>query len=289
MVRFFTFEMYHSKKHIGSTRIRVHNLIKYWDDADLYKYGEKPDVLIFQKVYVTLDYKFPINYKDGIKILDVCDPDWKETPDIFIKETMDAMDAVVVPTETLRAYLQQMTDTPVRIIKDRFDISEFPEPRKHTKEATIATWFGYQHNAEALKFAMPSIEARGLSLRLISNEDPMVFKWTNNQTEYQKKYKFIHYNHPPYKELIKADVCILPDGIRPMDKYKSENKTIIANLCGLPVVKNAEELDKMLDPNARQEHIDSIYANIKEEYNCVKSVAEYKDLIDELKSNRRPN
>ena len=52
-VRFMTFEQYHGKRNIGSTRIRVRNLLKHWKEADIYKYGENPDVLIFQKVYMT--------------------------------------------------------------------------------------------------------------------------------------------------------------------------------------------------------------------------------------------
>lgn len=285
MVRFFTFQQYHAKKDVGSTRLRAENLIKYWEGADLYKYGENPDVLIFQKVYITHDYKFPLHF-EGIKILDICDPDWKDTPDIFIKETMDAMDAVVVPTEAMRDYLQQMTDTPVRIIKDRFDISEFPRPKKHTKQAKTAVWFGYAHNAVSVKFAMPSLEARGLNLICISNEDPMLYKWANNSQAYEKKYKFIKYTHPPYKDIQRADVCIFPESRRPFDKFKSENKTVISELCGVPVVKDAEELDKMLDSNSRQKHIEENYARLKKDYDCQKSVMEYKRLIDEIKAKR---
>src|SRR5687768_10393536 len=98
IIKFFTFEKYHNKKGVGSTKIRVHNLLKYWDEASEYKYGEYADVMIFQKVYCTYDFKYPAHFP-GIKILDICDPDWTETPDIYIKETMDAMDAIVCPTE----------------------------------------------------------------------------------------------------------------------------------------------------------------------------------------------
>ena len=76
-VSFFTFEAFHAKSNVGSTKIRVHNLIKYWEEAELYKYGEKPDVMIFQKVYVNKDYKLPVTFP-AVKILDICDPDWFE-------------------------------------------------------------------------------------------------------------------------------------------------------------------------------------------------------------------
>ena len=73
-VRFMTFEQYHGKRNIGSTRIRVRNLLKHWKEADIYKYGENPDVLIFQKVYMTGEtyrstaYKFH-KYFPGTKIV----------------------------------------------------------------------------------------------------------------------------------------------------------------------------------------------------------------------------
>ena len=56
-IKFFTFEKMHGKKNIGSTRIRVTNLLKYWPEASIYKYGEKPDVMIFQKVYIQGEYR----------------------------------------------------------------------------------------------------------------------------------------------------------------------------------------------------------------------------------------
>lgn len=283
MVRFFTMEQFNNKRGVGSTKLRVHNLIKYWEGAGLYKYGEKPDVLIFQKVFCTYDYKFPMHYKDGIKILDVCDPEWTNTPDIYIKETLDAMDATVVPTEPLRKLLQQMTDKPVRVIKDRFDLSEFPAPRQHRGRAKTAVWFGYIQNAELLKFALPSLESRGIELIVISNEDPAAYRWAENPDEYQKKYTYIKYDQETVYECIQAaDVCVLPKGYRPEDRFKSENKTIIAQLCGLPVVSDAEELDKLLDAESRNKHIANVYDKIKEEYDCRKSVSEYKELIDEV-------
>ena len=57
-VAFQTFESFHGKKNIGSTNIRVHQLIKHWEEAELYKYGQNPDVMIFQKVYWLPDYRF---------------------------------------------------------------------------------------------------------------------------------------------------------------------------------------------------------------------------------------
>lgn len=282
LIRFFTFTMFHGKGEAGSTRIRAHNLIKYWPEAGLYKYGEKPDVMIYQKVYTTYEYKFQQHFP-GIQILDVCDPDWKDSPDIFIKETMDAMDAVVVPTERFKEYLQPMTDTPVRVIKDRFDLSEFPARKVHKGRTKVVVWFGYAHNAESIRFAIPSIEARGMNLVVISNDDPACWRWANSSKDFEKNYQFIKFNHPEsYKDIQIGDVCLLMSGNRPLDMFKSENKTVIAQLLGLPVVTTAEELDAMMEADSRNKSIDKDYAILQSTYDCKKSVAEYRELIKEI-------
>ena len=282
VVRWQTFEQYHNKKDIGSTRIRVHNLNKFWPESGLYRYGEKADVMIFQKVYCTYDYKLPAHYP-GVRILDTCDPDWLQTPDIYIKETLDNVHAAVVPTESMRDYLQGMTDTPVRIIKDRFVIEDFPKPKVHNGELKTAVWFGYAHNAELLQSAIPSLEKRGISLIVIANDDPMLYRYANDSVAYQEKYQYIKFNQDTlYTDIQKADICIMPKGYRHEDRWKSENKTVIAQLCGLPVCQTAEQIDKLIQAEDRQKHIDPIYDIVKVEYDCRKSVQEYKDLIDEI-------
>lgn len=290
MIRFFTYSQFHAKNPpVGSTKIRVNNLLKYWPEAELYKFGENPDVMIFQKVYVTFDYKF-IQHFPGIKILDICDPDWRDTPDIFIKETLDAVDAVVTSSQTLADYLQQMTDTKCLEIKDRFDLDEFPARKKHFSEAKTAGWFGYAHNAETIRFAVPSLEARNMNLLIISNEDPAAWRWANKPEQFQKNnYKYIKYSDDVEvrKQIQQADLAVMPKGARPFDRFKSENKTIIAELCGLPVVRDSEELDKMMPGPAREKYIESVYNKLKADYDARKSVEEYKVLIDEIKSNRR--
>ena len=280
-VRFFDFSQYHGKRNIGSTRIRVHNLIKYWDEAESYQYGEKPDVLIYQKVYGSFDYKLPFTFP-AKKILDICDPDFKDSPDIFIKETMDAMDAVTVPTENFKTFLSQMTNTPIYVVKDRFDLDEFPKPKQHTGNAKTVVWFGYSHNAQGIKLAMPSIEKRGLKLHVISDNDFMPYRMCMDSAKYQREmYSYIKYIHPDaYKEIQKGDICVLPPTNRPFDNFKSENKTVIAELLGVPVATNAEELDNLLTAEQRNSHIERVYGKISDEYNCKRSVEQYKDIIN---------
>lgn len=281
LVRFFTFAQWHNKKQVGSTDIRAKNLIKYWDNAELYLYGEKPDVMVFQKVYTAPDYDLPKTLK-AIKILDICDPDWLDSAPI--KETVDAMTAVVVPTKSLKDFIEQLTDKPVRIIKDRFDLAEFPsKPKTHKGRAKKVVWFGYSHNAELLKSAIKSIIDLGLELTVVSNSDPNVLSWAESLNLAKDKYKYIAYDKETINaELAKYDIAILPAGLRPRDRFKSENKEIIANLCGLPVVKNRDDLEALIDPKVRQVKAEEAYNKAVKEYDVNLSIKEYKDLINEV-------
>lgn len=281
-VSFFTFEKYHARKNVGSTKIRVHNLIKYWPEASLYKYGEHPDVLIFQKVYVQPDFDLHKTYP-GIKILDICDPDWLDNA--RIKETIDAVDAVTCPTLALKDFLSQMTDKPVVQIKDRFDLAEFPAtPKTHKGKAKSLVWFGYVHNASKLKTAMHAISELGLDLTVISNKNPGITHWAESG-KYGERAKFIEYDPKTInQELAKHDIAILPLGDEPQDRFKSENKEIISNLCGLPVVKNRDELELMLDPDERNKEVQHKHKLAKENFNVIISIEEYKSLINELRS-----
>lgn len=289
MIRFFTFSQFHNKvPPAGSTHIRVMQLLKYWKEAELYKYGENPDVLIFQKVYMAQDYQFPAHFP-GIKILDICDPDWLNGLS-GIKETVDAMDAVTVSSEGLKTFMRQLTDKPVVLIKDRFDLSPLPKPKRHMEEAKTVVWFGYRHNAETLKPAMPLINELGLNLLVISNDDPMPWQWLPPGTDeaFKSKYQFVRYREDTlYTDLQRADFAILPKGGRPIDPFKSNNKTVRAILAGLPVAHDIEQVKGFLVPGVRRDYLQAHYSETIKEYDVKRSVEEYKALIAKIREGKK--
>lgn len=281
-VRYFSHDRYHGKGQTsGSTFIRMKQLEKYWTNFESYKYGEHPDVLIFQKVYNTPDYRFPEHYP-GIKILDICDPDWLD--DVGIVDTCRFMDAVTVPTQALKEFISQFHKNVV-VIPDRFDVEILPKPKQHTQPAKTVAWFGYGHNSELLRPAMHVLEELHLNLILISNDDPIPDRWGSRKRE--EFYTFVKYNEDNfYEELQKADMAVLPDGNRPVDIFKSNNKTIKANLAGLPVAKTADEVKQYMDAKERQLWFDNNYGLIKEQYDIRESVKEYKDIISRIQEIR---
>lgn len=277
-VRYLDFGRYHGKQDVqGSTNIRMKQLESFWDELRPYKYGEKPDVMIFQKVYCTEDYKFPAHL-DAIKILDICDPDWLDGTAIV--ETCNAMDIVTCPTEALATFLRQFHNN-VHVIPDRFDTSKLPPKKRHDKPAKEVAWFGYAHNAINLKPAMKVLDEYNLKLRLITNEDPYVHQWSDrNRDDY---YTFVRYDEETfYQELRKADFALLPEGFRPQDTFKSNNKTVKAILAGLPVAKTKADVESFLDPTRRRLWLEDRYDLIKTEYDVRESVQQYKDIINNL-------
>lgn len=283
-IRFFTFSQFHNKvPPVGSTYIRVSQLIKYWPEAGLYKYGENPDAIIFQKVYCALDYQFPKHFP-GIKILDICDADWLGPG--AVKETVDAMDAVVCPTQGLAGFLRQLTDKPVVVIPDRFDLELIPAPKRHDQVAQTVVWFGYRHNAETLRPAMRALDELGLNLLVIADDDPMPWQWlpgAQGEMFRRTKYQYLKYlEETIYTDLQQADFALLPKGSRPVDPFKSSNKTVKAILASLPVATDGDTLKAFIEPEARRNFLADNYEKTKAEFDVRLSVKQYKELIEQI-------
>ena len=284
-VQALTFSAFHGKNPpAGSTVIRVNQLYKYWSEFSPYRYGDRPDVLIFQKVYPSADYDFPKTYP-GIKILDCTDSDWLEG--MNIKESVDAMHAVTCPTEALAQFFRQLTDNPVVVIPDRYDLEDFPPPKEHTESAKTVVWFGYRHNIETLKPAMDLINKCGLNLIVIADDDPMPWQWLGaDMQEFRYgRYKFIKYGTDPrqvHKDIQQADFAVLPKGTRPQDVFKSDNKATRAILCSIPVAYNSDDVRALISPENRSKFMAERYEQTRKDFDCKESVRQYQELIAKL-------
>lgn len=279
-VRSFTYSRYHGKNDVGSSRLRVHQLQKYWSDYKEYKYGELPDVLVFQKVYMQSDWKW-IAKMPCIKILDICDPDWLEAQ--HIKETVDAVDGVTCPTQPMADFIRQLTDKPIKVIPDRHDISNVPPLKEHKGTLQKVVWFGYRHNADLLKNAVPVLERMNIHLTVYSNDDPFVQQWAT--PNWAKYYKYKKFNEETIiTDLRKFDACLLPQGNRPQDRFKSNNKTTLAWLAGLPVITDADTMQYMMLPEARNDIAKRCYNKAISEFDVKLSIKEMQEFINELSS-----
>lgn len=264
-----TFEQYHQRKDIGSSRIRAHWLIKNMPEAELFQQGKEYDTVIFQKAY----WKEAAKMFTCKKILDICDPDWLEGAEIvsFCKY----MDAITVSTEALAEELRIMTDKPVYVIKDRIDFDTLLEPKKHEGEAKVIGWFGYLNNAErVLEPCLNKIKNMGLKLVVISDGN-----FITGECEVENvKYSSTTIN----EELQKVDFLLLPEITTGKFLYKSQNKTEQAWALGLPVAKTSQDMERFMSSEERQKEADERYKYVMENCDVKKSVEEMREVIKSI-------
>ena len=278
-VAFHLFETIHSKKDAASSRIRGRWLIKYWPEAEEFINGQKYDAVIFQKVYLTEYAKL----FDGIKILDICDPDMYVGNDI--RQMVEDLDAIVVSTPALQEVLLQTTNKPVIVIPDRHDLEYFKEKKFHKGKAKEVVWFGYSHNAGSLKQIKYSLERFGLNLSIISenpvsiiNEDDKG-KWNERWTKWSLE--------KVNTEIIKSDIVIMPLSLNPMHRFKSNNKIIHSWLLRMPVAFSAEDLERFLSAEEREREAEKNYQEAVKNWDVRISVQEYKDLIERIRNDKK--
>ena len=125
MVGFLTFDQFCAQGNYASSRIRARWLVKYWPNAELFVLGRRYDAVIFQKVS-WLEYA---RLFDGIKILDLCDPDFLHWSSRMV-QMMQLCDAVTTSTSALAEAVRKYTAKPVQCIPDRLDFECFGGRRK---------------------------------------------------------------------------------------------------------------------------------------------------------------
>lgn len=283
-VGIYLFETFHGRKNVGSSRIRGKWLDKYWDESELFQYGRKYEVVIYQKVY---DPKHAKAF-NGIKILSLCDPDflWWQYQTV---EMMEEVDAIVTSTEELAIAIRNFTDKPVICIPDRLDL-EFHKGRKfHQDKARTVIWYGYSSGFDMLKGIPHFLTKYNLNLTVISNKG----YYLSSQDDKEFKSKGLELTNYPWTletvnhDIMTGDIVINPQQNRGKWKYKSNNKTIKAWALGMPVANDPKELERFLDPEERNKEAKKRIQEIKDNYNITKSVQEFKTLIEQIKNEKK--
>lgn len=284
-VGFLTFDRDRSDK-TGSARIRATNLIKYGDEFETFSTGIKYDAVVFQKYYWP-DYAaiYP-----GIKIMDICDPDWLTgSTNHEVVRNLELMDGVVTNTEATAEYMRKLTDKPVRVVEDRHDMALMKEKKQHKGKAKSVIWFGYSHNAHVLKPYIPKLIEHGLQLKIMA--DKFVTLGNSGYSDFKDQEDFVKFPSDGMggtdvslmnQELIKHDFALLPSSRRPQDQYKSNNKTTHAWAVGLPVAHWGDDIDRLMEATERIKDQEEHYDLAHSEYDCKTSVEQYREFIAEL-------
>jgi adenylate kinase family enzyme len=280
-IAMLTMERYENrpKDSVGSSRIRGRWLMKYWDEIEEYRIGREYKAIIFQKAY------FPRYMKifNGIKILDMCDPDWLEQKPV--RETIDLCDAVVVATEPLREFIAQMTDKPVIVIPDRVDMDELRDKKQHEGTARTAVWFGYSSNHKVIDSCLMTLKRLNMQLTVVSE---LPYYPTASVADISQEWIRANITNVKYdqrminQDILSGDIVLNPKIDSGRFRFKSENKTLIAWALGMPVAKDSEDLERFVSEEERTKEAKIRLDEIQSNHLVQKSVQQYKELINDL-------
>lgn len=265
------FEKIHAHaKDTGSSRIRVYWLTKHWPEAEVFRYGQKYDTVIFQKAYI---HRAFMDVFPGLKVLDVCDPDWKQ--EVRFVEVLQKVDGVVTSTETLAEYIRKMTDKPVLCIPDRHDPTWYGTPKVNTEtRAKSVAWFGYAGNVLGLRLMIPTLKKLDLEVTCYSDRETSDMIGCN----------FVKYNPATINEQLKRhDFLVLPPDTFNQDfRYKSNNKTVSGWYLGMAVAQTRKDIMRYLEGTERIKEVEARQKEIKDNWGIEHSVKQWKGFLHEL-------
>jgi hypothetical protein len=256
-----------SLNQVGSSRIRGRWVRKYCPEIEAFKNGTHYDVVIYQKAY----YKEHMQQFKGVKIFDICDPDWMDGRPIT--EVADMVDAFTVPTQAMKDFITQVTDKPVVIIPDRIDPDEHtPIKETHEGKARTVVWFGYSSNQVVLNQCLIGLRAMGLNLAVIS------------ERPYREADVNLPYNFGTIcEDLTKHDIILLPDyKTDRRHKFKSPNKTLTGWALKMPVASTPEDLERFMSADERNKEAEMRYNEVMTEHHVRNSGPQYLELINNL-------
>ncbi len=265
---------------VGSSRIRMRWPLNYWPEAEEYLIGKDYEVLIFQKVY----WSNMMENFDGIKILDLCDPDWLEGQPVF--EFIDLCDAVTTSTEALAEYIRKLRPNVfVKCIPDRVYIPEVkPMKEIHHGPLKKVCWYGYHGNTHYLMNTFEELIKRGIELTVISGatyDPPLTYRDKLDLVNVAWDYETV------FSEVVRADAVLMPDPHGDeKGKYKSNNKTIHAWAQGMPVIRLPDDIDKFMDPVERRKESRKRLKEVRDKWDTKLSVDEYREIIEEVKKRK---
>jgi hypothetical protein len=253
---------------VGSSRIRGRWVMKYTPEIVPFENGREYDAVIYQKAY----WQEHMKTFQGIKIFDLCDPDWLVPRPVT--EVLHLMDAATVSTEPLYKYLKNIRpDLPVVIIPDRIDPDEYTDHKTfHNKTLKNLVWFGYSNNTVVLEPVANIIHEMGMTLTVISDRP------------YHAADAYIKYDYGTVNsEIIKHDAVLLPrlDG-NYAHSFKSDNKTLASQALGMPVITDFEDLERLSSQENRIKESEELYTKVINQYHVRQSGQQYLELIETL-------
>lgn len=276
----------------GSSRMRVYWPAKYMESGYYVSNDDDPksnveklddyDAYIFQKVF---DEMLALHWKMNDKKVfwDVCDPTWWWQPQLC-RDFLRNVDGVVASSLELAEDFTAWSGMPCNTIPDRLDFEHFPRQREHSDQLPIRfVWYGVSVNRITLFAALANLErlaANGypIELTIFDDRPEQPFRISDKFPIYHLKWDLNQEN----RVLASHDIALIPNYPGPWGRVKSNNKTLTAWACGLPVT-DGEYYDEMemlaSSKEKRIERWQRFYNVITDAYRVEKSAAEWERLL----------
>lgn len=229
-------------------------------------------LVIFQKSYTEEDIQLAIKLKDlGVKtVIDICDNhfynpagrDDFEARAARLKQMINLVDAVVVPTQELKKVVEPLTGS-IFVVDDFIDYEKSSHiadlfnrartilthyrqiKRLRSRKIIRLVWYGNQGNPaldsgiSELVSILPQLEKLNidvpLSLTVITNNKGIFQREIQGVTTFPTH--FFKWEKGTFPYLFKEhDICIIPVKVNPFTICKSNNRLVLSLKLGLPVV-----------------------------------------------------
>lgn len=283
----------------NSPRLRCYWAAEAWDEAEVWDgTGEAwldilrgVEVLVMQQKFwrPELEGCFVAARNRGITIIwDVCDPGWWWNANA-LRMAQEA-DFIVASTDNLAALARQELNKPAICIPDRHKVDAYAVKEHRETDCPALLWHGWLASQAALwscSAELARLAAMGIKFKVLIVDDtgknmPRAFSAWNYgggvEVELEK------WEYPDFfeKQIIKADIGLVPEYPGIWSKYKSNNKTVAFWCAGIPTTKgdDIEELIKLIKSAELRAHLGKqLRERAIQDWAVERSVEEWKRLV----------
>lgn len=294
--------------YLASSRIRGHNLSKYWRECDDFFYPEEfnqtseeffdprnqfkilkdYDVVIFNKTYEWRVAKM-LNENGQIVIVDMCDPDHLLTHSSQQRvndciSTLEYATAVVVNGQEMKDSVNEVYKGEIHIIPDRMDLEGLPQKTNHSENLEKVVWYGYSENLRVLEPYLKDIIDMGLEITVISDKffDNLLIAGCKHKPQDKITFKVWHPD-TINEQILSHDAVFIGDDLDPyFSKFKSNNRAMTGYSLGMPVAWDIDDLNRLKSKSTRELDAKEGSLMCRRYFDCRHSVWEMDQLIKKL-------
>jgi glycosyltransferase involved in cell wall biosynthesis len=175
---------------------------------------------------------------------DICDPAWWFSPEAA-KPLADMVTGVVASNPGLAEDFTEWSGRACEMIPDRVELEHYPKQREHCAAKPVRLiWFGVSVNRVSLPGTWANLA------RLVANGHDVGLTIMDNQPEFSLGMGndvptgYVRWGVETEAGVISShDIALLPPYPGPWGRVKSNNKTLAAWACGLPVTNGLDYRD----------------------------------------------